>query len=161
MMCCKPRRANDKILRLRTSKKYTLCYKVRPRAKKHYKVPSIILCTLLTTLWYKVQLRTIKCYSALQSTTPYYKVLQSISPYFVLQSTTLYYKVYSVLPSKTKHHEVLQSTKYYSVLQGTTRRYTTHEMSIAMRGATEVTLQHLQIRPLPRKMTFTLFPPHT
>ncbi len=63
-------------------------------------------CYSGTTPYYKVRLRTIPYYSALQSSTPYYKVLRRTPKYYaVLQSTT---------------PVLLRTTKYYS---GTTPYY--------------------------------------
>ena len=119
------------------------------------------------TLYYKVLLRNTKYCS---STTKYDSVLQSTTP--VLLCTTPYYKVLytpvlqsstPVLFRTTLYYKVLQNTipQYYSVLESATKYYSVlKSLTLTLRGATGVTLQHHQILCLPRKVTVMIDPCH-
>ena len=159
---------------LRTEKAIFQYYKVLLQS-----TTPVLLCT---TKYYSV-LQSTTLYYRLQSTTPYYKVLLQyfkvpLQYYKVLLRTTKHYssttkKYYSVLQSTTP--VLLCTTKYYSstvpyysALQSTTKCYKVllrtervlHEMSLTLRGATGVILQHHQILCLPLKMILMMDPCH-
>ena len=139
-----------------------------------------------TTLYYEVLLQ---YYSVLQSTTPvllcttkYYSVLQRTTPVLFCttkyySSTTLYYKVllqyyshdWSASPMKLYLQCAEKQRCFYKITDccachGKWLSWLiciTYETLVTMRGATEMSLQHHQLRRLPRKVTLIIDPLHT
>ena len=129
-----------------------------------YLVQSTTPVILCTTKYYSVIQSTAP---VLQSTTPYYKVLLQYysvtTPYYKVLYTPVLQSSTPVLFRTTLYYKVLQNTipQYYSVLESATKYYSVlKSLTLTLRGATGVTLQHHQILCLPRKVTVMIDPCH-